>query len=512
MPEFHRSRGGDRRKFGRKQGISNDVDGRDDYEYKFANQDLTGSVALADIGDTDDAGMNGAGKSSLSSEVIGAERDDKDSRLVPVETWRPVRKILSIEENSPIYDEDGMEPDYDDNKRRTVGQIQGLKSGVDSYRSRDDDDDDAGREGGSDFYQQLKGYGDSYGDISDSGSFVADTPKAYNERRSVQEMNRRLAGRNRDKAVYRKPRWTKQSGGGEGTSPDDSIDKPMLRQGQTTVYHQHHEDSNGNGSGTNCDCALICAKRKKEKDANVDEESDSDRDVVTTEPTDADEEEKEGPDNEEAEDEEDEHNDGEEDEEERDEEISEDADEEVESDEQNKEEDNNQTIDEHSEESTSTSNGAYGKSEVYIDLKIGVRNLGNGSVSTIKPLEFHKKIVVDRENLGSKTRFHTSNQKRATAASTFPIDLVKAIYQLVDSDDSLRKHVAPRLPDRTKLLFNLEQHNRSRRKINDRRPKSGSRSAGTAAIARIEEHQNSDKGLADVIAAIEQLIRQRLGP
>ncbi|XP_058452774.1 uncharacterized protein LOC131431211 [Malaya genurostris] len=471
-PHLHRqllsgSSGGDRR---RSRRNNDDVDRQVDYGYKIANQDLTGTVTSA-IADRDD--VNGAGMSSLSSGVIGRNRDDKDSWSVSAEMGRPERKILSIEENSVIYDKDGIEPD--DNKLRVGGEIQGFRPIADPFSSNNDDD--LKREDGNDVLHRSEDYGYSY------GSFVADAPKAYNERGNLQE----IVTRSRDKTVSRKPRSTKQLGTGRKMWPDGSTDKLASAPKQTTVYHQHHEDYKRDTSdiGPNCDCTSICAKYKNGTDMVTDvDESSGDVSTVTMGEG---EEQTDLPDN-------DERRDDDKDENERP------SNQRV-IDEEEEDDDKNYAIEEYSEKPVSTSGEAEEQSEVYIDLKIVLKKLENGSLSKVEPLEVHKKIVVDR-----------SKQKPASVGNSFPKDLVKAIYQLVDSDDSLRTHVAPRLPDRTKLLFNLEQKNRSGGKINDRQPdRDLPGGAGPPRGSRIEQHQNSDMVLADAIVAIGQLIRQKSG-
>ncbi|XP_055544695.1 uncharacterized protein LOC129729863 isoform X2 [Wyeomyia smithii] len=451
---------------------------QDDYEYKFANNRPTmgAGIAMAEIDDTEDARiMNDALESGLSSDE--SKKGTDSSIIIPPGKQR--RKLLFAEDNSIVSgfsEAGGTEPDYDDNKKhRSVRSALRMKGRRDSHRhSIDDRLGDTGA-GGDDYYQQFDGVEGSYGDISDASPIVAESNRAHYGR------NRRgFDGRNKDKTVYR----SRKSAKADDPSDSDGADTTTT----ATVYHQHYDDSQGVDEGT-CNCTLICAKQKTATDEKSDayEESTTSADETTK-----DELEEGGGEGEAGEKEDDKKEEGTD---------------------EDEEEEEMHTEDEYVDEPESAGGNGTGQRELYIDLTIGIRNLGNASLSEDEePMEFHKKIIVKREKPGNQKTIRAGNKKQSSATTTIPTELVEAIYQLVDNNDSLRTHVAPRLPDRSKLLSKLEQENRRSstssfgQKINDRHRRPN---GGPGTVNRIEDNTANGKTIADVMEAIGQLMRQR---
>lgn len=184
--------------------------------------------------------------------------------------------------------------------------------------------------------------------------------------------------------------------GRAGDSLDDTGRRETIPD-ESTVYRQRYppvdddqdkeEEEQGPGApevvesttADGCDCVAKCASERVLQEAETStEESGSDtgdNDEVTTEEIEQ-EEEEEGTVDEQEEPEEEEEEEGEEREE-----LT-------------------------TEETTSEADGTATKQrEVYIDLKIGIKSVGNGSLSEdSEPLEFHRKILVKREKVGDELR------------------------------------------------------------------------------------------------------------
>ncbi|XP_065077915.1 uncharacterized protein LOC135701138 [Ochlerotatus camptorhynchus] len=466
---------------GNKDQNNNETDENDDYEYKIANQ--SGLLSSSPSSDSGDSAEINDRVVVLGQRFNGESMQDKDVPEKKSTLGWLKRKLLSIEGDSVADDRDDTESDYNDDKRWRVGLAGEFKRRGGSYRNDGDDDrDKLGDPTGDDYYHKSD---DPQGDISDlalsanrypadMGDIHTSWDKANHKRKIIEEMNGRVDSRNYDKVTsFRRRKSAKPvgEGGGEMSPGGTSDKKEETIQDQSTVYRQQDDDSDQVETTTACDCAAKCATAESTTDESTQETdateaSGVDEEVTTEEPE----------------------------EEEDEEEIT--SEEPVEQPESSAESDSGQ------------------KKEVYIDLRIGIKNVGNDSTaSQEEPVEFHKKIVVKREELENNV-----SAQAESSESNFPIDLVKAIYQLVDKDDSLRKHVAPRLPDRTKLLSKLEQPGR-RQKINDHRLEStgvdksragGGPSMGAApSVASIEDNKTNSKALASVLEAIGELIRRR---
>ncbi|XP_055640086.1 uncharacterized protein LOC129777686 isoform X2 [Toxorhynchites rutilus septentrionalis] len=419
---------------------------RTDYKYKIANLAPSKRGAPAEI---DDMEVVRGRKSSLSSAGTDKWRQEKDNNTMSEQkeqkkkqekssplVGRLKRKLLSIvgESLAATDDRDGAGVDYDDDKRGGMGNV---PTSGHSYRNEDSaDPGKAGvREG--DYYSQINDSGGSYGDVSEPDSSLGDASiehataprdtrnwhKVNKERRNVKEMDRHVD--NLNKATFHGRKSVNPVGVIDVASPDNLINERgtterEMAQLQRTIYHQHYDDLGDSKyvESDTCDCALKCAREREQA-------------MKTMEPPDADEEFTTAV----------------------------------------VEEENFATEEpiDNLEATAKAVPEAEQQKEVYIDLKIAIKNTGNGSSSELEPVEFHKKIIVKRDGRSDNTGgLPTSSQQKSTQAQ-FPADLVKAIYQLVDKNDSLRKHLGPGLPDPAKLLFKLEQNRASREKINDRR-------------------------------------------
>lgn len=356
---------------------------RDDYDYEFANHRLSEEpgIVTTEVGDMEEARMNEAMMSSLS---IAESMEDTDfSKIIPLGKQR--RKLLFTREKpivSGYSDEGGAEPDYDDNKHRTVGgSALWMKGRQDSHRNTIDDELGGTGADGNDYYQQFGGGEGSYGDISGHALPIVETSN-----RAHYERNRRAYdGRNEDNTVSRKRKSAKTE---EGVLSDPTGSNSVDTTTKATVYHQHYDDSYDSQrvDGTDCNCTLICAKEK----ASTNKQSDAYEKSTTTGDKPAKDKTEEQTGEEEIEKEDD-------NKEEETEYMDGDA-------EGNNSEDEYIPEEEYVEEMQTSGGGETGQRELYIDLTIGIRNLGNASLSEDQePMEFHKKIIVKREKPSNTT-------------------------------------------------------------------------------------------------------------
>nr|XP_019538175.2 protein IWS1 homolog A-like [Aedes albopictus] len=479
---------------------NNETDETDDYEYKIANQDgpllppLSSSLMSSERADSAEIndmvvalGQRSTGERKTAAAAAKVERKSTLGWLK--------RKLFSIEGDSVADDrDDDNQSDYKVDRRRRAGYASEFPRRRGPYRNEGDDyPNKHGDPAGDDYYHQSD---DSHADISDLGPaqsnrYTADVGgpatywnKANRERESVQDVGGRVDGRNGDKArEFNRRRKSAKPVGGEMPSSEGTSNKQETTADQQTVYRQQYDDSDQVERTTPCDCAAKCATENSITSESPEEAETTESGEVTEEES-TDETAEEPTENEQPPPEE----------------------------EKEGESDEDESTTEGSTEESETKPDLDHQKEVYIDLKIGIKSVGNqSSPAQDEPIEFHKKIVVKRDELDNNMSSKLTSS--LAPASNFPVDLVKAIYQLVDKDDSLRKHVAPRLPDRTKLLSKLEQPGH-RQKINDpRREESNSSSAGESsdskAVAKIEDNTSSNKALASVIEAIGELIRKR---
>ncbi|XP_055598812.1 uncharacterized protein LOC129748295 [Uranotaenia lowii] len=401
----------------------------DDYEYKMANPTSAGEDVIVARRPSREAGGGSSTEIDdttvglmLSSsvekwrDVVAGERklDDNGSGSDERDLTMPgrfKRKLLSIEGEQQSDEVVGVNEgevesafDYDTDKSH-----QSLRSGL----------------GGLEHFVEGNGDGDylwhqgvSGGDDGTSGQTDSSDPAdSNNMRRNVeQEMDRHPVSHVFDDG-NRKRKSSESGWNDKKISVSQNSDKQ-------TIYHQHYEHQ----SNAVCDCAQQCSKVEQNEVETATEMAD----VGPTE----------------------------------DEEIKTDQNNEVQesTDDQSQEDElqvepttTEQTEAEHDEQPS-----AYRK-EVYIDLKIGFKNVNTSLDQQQDPIEFHKKIVIKR---GSNP---IDSIQEASFSPPFPVDLIEAIYQLVDQNDDLRRHVAPRLQDRSKVLSKVAELNQ-RRKINDRWP------------------------------------------
>ncbi|XP_062552460.1 uncharacterized protein LOC134217667 [Armigeres subalbatus] len=480
-------------------------DKKDDYEFKIANQDGPSLPSMhrkdgatdsnSEIEETPHRASTSSEindtvavrEQSFASESMGG--NDRVTEEKSTSGWLK-RKLLSIEGDSVGVDRDDTDSDYRTFEGRKAGYDGELVRRKGPYHNEGDDyrDKHGGEPAGDDYYLQSD---DSHADISELGNSIEENPtnrfatdvgdtatyhwnKANHRRESAQETDGYVDNRKDDKVIGFHRRRKSAKPVGNGMPPSESIsNRQETSHEQQTVYRQQYDDSDQIKTSTPCDCAAKCASSESIPVESTEEPDLSEPEEVANEDTTLDAEE---------------------------------AGEEEEHTEQPLQDVEGTTTKESDKEDTEQNNSLENHREVYIDLKIGIKTVGNHSSSASnEPVEFHKKIVVKREELehDMSTRLTASLAQE----SKFPVDLVKAIYQLVDKDDSLRKHVAPRLPDRTKLLSKLEQPGR-KQKINDG-PLEGTSDGDSDAVAKKEETSSDNEALAGVLEAIEELIRKR---
>ncbi|XP_052565022.1 caldesmon-like [Culex pipiens pallens] len=435
----------------------------DDYEYKIANHQGGGGGRQPGV-EIDDKGVNGKD-----------DRDLAEKKKQKKSSGRLARKLLSIEAD-PVAAVD----DRDDTVAVEASDYGVDKAALTASSEFNGGNDDREEHGG----QQRR------------------------SRRWGSRPNRANQALRRGQEMDQQRRVDSRKSGRAGDSLDDTGRRETIPD-ESTVYRQRYppvdddqdkaeEEEGGPGApevvesttvADGCDCVAKCASERVLQEAETStEESGSDtgdNDEVTTEEIEQ-EEEEEGTVDEQEEPEEEE-----EEEEEEKEELT-------------------------TEETTSEADGTATKQrEVYIDLKIGIKSVGNGSLSEdSEPLEFHRKILVKREKVGDELSYQLGTfrqqQQKPSSDAHFPISLVKAIYQLVDRSDSLRTHVAPRLPSRTKVLSKLsklDSKGKNRRKINDQqrgRPQHQLESE----LQRPKKNSNGVDKVVAVIDALKELIQQ----
>lgn len=349
---------------------NNKTDETDDYEYKIANQDGPLMPSLMSSEKADSTEIN---------DMVAAhgQRFTGESTVIEKKStlgWLK-RKLFSIEGDSVADDRDDADSDYKADKRRKVGYAGEFTRRRGHYRDEDDDyPNKRGVPAGDDYYHQSD---NSHADVSkrsnryaaDMGDTATYWNNANRKRESVQEEQGRVDSRNSDKAINRRRKSAKPVGSEMPTS-DSTSNKQETPPDQQTVYRQQYDDSDQMQGTTPCDCAAKCATEES-IDTSSEEPETTDSDNGTENET-TEKAEEEG-------DEEDEI------EEEKEEPVTE----------ENVEESSSQT----------TQNELDHQKEVYIDLRIGIKSVGNQSSSTEdEPIEFHKKIVVKREEFENDKR------------------------------------------------------------------------------------------------------------
>lgn len=395
------------------------------------------------------------------------------------------RKLLSIEGDSFAVGRDDTGSDYRTFEERKADYAGKFAGGRGPYNNEGVDyrDKHGGDPAGDDYYLQSD---DSNADISELGNSFGETPsnryatdvgdtatywnKANHRRESVQEMDGYDDSRNSDKVIgFHRRRKSAKSVEGEMPPSDSTSNRQEPTQEERTVYRQQYDDSEQIKTSTPCDCVAKCATSESIPNEETEEPNITESEEVVEEDTTAE------------------------------------AEEETENTEEPVYDTEETTTQDSVEDEAGQENALINQKEVYIDLRIGIKSAGNQSLSAQgEPVEIHKKMVVKREEFGNDMSFKTSP---LATESKFPVDLIEAIYQLVDKDDSLRKHVAPRLPDRTKLLSKLEQPGR-RQNINDG-PLESTSNRYSKAVTKIEDDPSDNNALASVLEAIGDLIRKR---